>query len=329
MLQSQWTENDLVLRQVEPGSLPQGWVRLSVAACGICGSDLHRYRGPKVGGTIPGHELAGTVLQAQTPMPDTLYAVEPWVSCGACDYCRSGRLQHCRNGRLVGAQIAGGLAEFIDVPASNVHPVAPGVSPLEASFTEPFAVCVRAVHLARLQLDSRVLILGGGTLGLVTGLLARDRCAQVAVTCRYPAQAEAARALGLQAVEEGDAGHWAADAEPDVVVETVGGHADTINQAIALSRPGGRIVVLGLFQEQLPFDARGLVIKELSITGSKVMGVSEHGPEFRAAGQQLVRFQRELAVMQTHQFPLTQVTEAFATAFDKRTGAIKVTVVPG
>jgi threonine dehydrogenase-like Zn-dependent dehydrogenase len=328
MLQSQWTDSELVLRQVDPGPLPAGWVRLRVTACGIYGSDLHRYRGPKVGGTIPGHELCGTVLQAHDPMPDSLYAVEPWVSCGACDYCRSGRVQHCRSGRLVGAQIAGGLAEFIDVPATNVLPVAASLSALQASFTEPFAVCVRAVHLARLQLDSRILILGGGTLGLVTGLLARDRCAQVGITCRYPAQAEAARALGLEAVTEADAPNWATETEPDVVVETVGGHADTINQAIALARPGGRIVVLGLFQEQKPFDARGLVIKELSITGSKVMGISEHGPEFRAAGHQLVRFQAELAVMQTHQFPLTQVTDAFATAFDKRTGAIKVTVLP-
>lgn len=329
MLQARWTAEGLALGEAEPGPLPSGWVRLTVAACGICGSDLHRYRGPKSAGVVPGHELAGTVLQAPGPMPDALYAVEPWISCGACAPCESGRVQHCRHGRLIGAQVPGGLAEFIDVPAGNVHPVPGGLSPLQASLTEPFSVCLHAVQLARLQADTRVLVLGGGTLGLVCGLLARDRCARVGVTCRYPGQTAAALRLGLEPIPETEATDWARDAEPDVVVETVGGHADTVNQAIACARAGGRIVVLGLFQEPRPFDARSLVMKELSIVGSKVMGLGEHGREFQTAAGLVARFRSELAVLQTHQFSLRQVHQAFETALDKRSGAIKVTVLPG
>src|SRR5579883_1743967 len=105
MRQSLWTPNGIVLRDLDPSPLPAGWVRLKVAACGICGSDLHRYRHPGDGGT-PGHELVGTVLTAAQPMPDVLYAVEPWLAYGTCDYCLAGQRQHCRSGRLLGAQVA-------------------------------------------------------------------------------------------------------------------------------------------------------------------------------------------------------------------------------
>ena len=331
MLQSVWTDDGIQLQDVEPGPLTSGWARLKVEACGICGSDLHRYRSPRPGAaaSTPGHELAGWVLQANAATPDELYVVEPWLTCGACDYCLSGNSQNCRRGTLVGVHVAGGLAEFIDVPRNSLHRSAAAFSPLEASLTEPFAVCTRAVHLAGLKLDSRVLVLGGGSLGLICGLLARDTAVRVAVSARYEHQKEAARKLGLEPVAEEDVLVLAKDFEPDVVIETVGGSANTIEQAMQASRPGGRIVVLGLFSTMPPFDARALVQKELLITGSRVFGQSEHGPEFEAAARLLPRYRQELSVLQTHQFPLARIEDAFATSADKNSRSIKVTVLPG
>ena len=330
MRQSLWTQEGLVLRDdVEPGPLEPGWVRLRVGACGICGSDLHRYKGPPRPGTsVPGHELTGSVMQASTPLPDTLYAVEPWISCGHCDFCRAGKVQHCREGRLVGVQVPGGLADFIDAPEKNLYAVDPSLSALQGSLTEPVAVCVRAVHLARLQMDSRVLVLGAGSLGLISGLLVRDTAAQTAVSFRYPHQAEAARELGLDTVPEAEVLAWARENEPDVVIETVGGSANTLEQAVAAAKPGGRIVVLGLFSIAPALDMRALVHKELQITGSKVFGMSEWGPEFGASAKLLPRYRDEIDLLQTHQFALDDIAEAFACAADKHSQAIKVTLLP-
>lgn len=331
MLQSQWTDKGIALREVEPGPLAPDHVRLRISACGICGSDLHRYKQPgtSLGREVtPGHEFVGTIEDAGGPnLPDALYGVDPWQACGKCDYCLRGLSESCRSGLLVGVHIAGGFAEFIDVPVRNIHAQDPSLSPLEASLNEPFAVCVRTIHLAELKLDSRVLIIGGGTLGLICGALARDTAGRVAMTARYPHQAEAARKIGIEPVIEADTAAFAREFEPDVVIESVGGTANTIEQAMNAARVGGLIIVQGLFSKPSSIDASLFVFKELRMAGSKIYGQSFHGPEFAVATQILPRHRDTIKVLQTHQFPLSRLEDAFAAAADKTRSPIKVTVL--
>lgn len=331
MLRSIWTEQGIVLEDMEPEPLKDGWVRLQVQACGICGSDLHGYKDGVIrAGGMPGHEIAGTIMESNAgELPDELYAVEPWLWCGDCEFCRIGKVQHCRNSGLIGAMLPGGLGEFVDVPARHIYPSDASLNALEASLSEPFGISLRAVHIAELKMDTRVLVLGAGSLGLISGLLARDTAERVAISYRYESQKLAAEGLGLEAVPEADVVAWAQDFGPDVVIETVGGHANTMEQATASCRAGGRIVVLGLFSMQPPLDMRALIHKELKIMGSAFFGTSEHGPEFRASTKLLPRYKPELSVLQTHQFPLSRVADAFATAVDKTERPIKVTVLPG
>ena len=95
-----WTTDGLDVVDDGPGPLQPGWVRVSVEACGICGSDLHFFDGdiPRPVGTSPGHELVGTVVDAPAGLPDVRYAVSPNVTCGGtCSFCRTGRTrQPCR-----------------------------------------------------------------------------------------------------------------------------------------------------------------------------------------------------------------------------------------
>jgi (R,R)-butanediol dehydrogenase / meso-butanediol dehydrogenase / diacetyl reductase len=330
MLQSLWTEQGIVLKEVEPPALQDGWVRLKIHACGICGSDLHGYKDGKIRtGGKPGHEMSGTIMESTVDLPDELYAVEPWLWCGECEFCRIGKVQLCRKAGLVGASVPGGLADFIDVPAMHVYPSDSSLTPIEASLTEPFGICTRAVHLADLKMDTRVLILGAGSLGLISGLLARDTAERVAISYRYPSQAAAAAKLGLEAVPEEQVVEWAQDYGPDVIIETVGGHANTMEQATAAARPDGRIVVLGLFSENPALDMRALIHKELKVMGSAFFGTSEHGPEFRASTKILPHFKDDLKVLQTHQFPLSRVADAFEAAVSKDDRPIKVTLIPG
>ena len=161
----------------------------------------------------------------------------------------------------------------------------------------------------------------------MTGLFARDRSVEVGITARYPHQREAARRLGLEPLAEDALHDWARDRAPDVVFETVGGHADTLNDAIAVCRPGGRIVILGVFTKPPPIDALQLVIKEIQLVGSVLYGHGPARPEFAAATALLPRYAGELTSQLTHQFPLSATLEAFACASDKSQGPIKVTVL--
>ena len=330
MRQARWTQDGIEVLDVEPGPLRQGWVRLRVLANGICGSDLHFYRRelPPLEGTVPGHELVGTPLDGPRGLADDLYAVEPLTRCGHCDFCVSGNPQLCGSLRVIGIHENGGMSEFVDVPRYCLHAIVPAVPPLLASMAEPLAVAVRGTHLARLDASSRVLVLGAGSIGLLVGLLCRDRAARVAITARHPQQRNAAARLGLEAVTESELEPWALEYAPDVVIETVGGSADTLAQAVRLCRPAGRVIVLGVFLGDRPLNALLLMLKEIRVIGSNTYGTTRRGPEFRAAVELLARHRAELEPLQTHQFGLASLKGAFDCAADKRSGSIKVTIEP-
>jgi L-iditol 2-dehydrogenase len=331
MRRAVWTPGGLDLLDTEPGPLEPGWVRLRVEACGICGSDLHFWHGHlrRPLGTSPGHELAGTVVDGPAGLPDLRYAVSPNLACGTCEFCRRGRSNLCgRGGPGLGLGRDGGLAELVDAPVANLAAVPDGVDAVTASLTEPLAVTVRGVGLGRPEPDSRVLVLGAGSIGLCAALVARDRAGEVAITARHPHQRAAAEAIGVTVLGEDEAVPWGKEHRPDVVIESVGGVADTLGVALRVIRRGGRIVLLGSFSEPKAVDLQRLMMKEVSLLGSFCYGDGEREPEFAAAARLTGRWREELGALTTHQFGLASVADAFATAGDKSSGAIKVTLTP-
>lgn len=331
MRRALWTRDGLELTAVEAGPLDPGWARLRVAACGICGSDLHWWHGtmPRPLGTAPGHELAGTIVDGPAGLDDVLYAVSPNVSCGTCDFCRVGQTHLCDRalGRGLGMGADGGLSEVLDVPVTNLAPVTTD-DPVVAALTEPLAVALRGVSLADIAPDSRVLVLGAGTIGLGAALLARDRAAEVAITARHPHQAAAAAGMGVTVLGEDEGVTWAKERGADVVIESVGGAAPTLTEAVKACRKGGTIVLLGSFTEPRPVDLSKLMMKELRLQGSFCYGSTRRGSEYAAAAALTGRYAGELSSMTTHQFALDDVVPAFEAAADKSSGAIKVTILP-
>ena len=331
MRRATWTEDGLDVIEMEPPPLAEGWTRLRVQACGICGSDLHFWHGqvPRPLGTAPGHEIAGTVIDGPPGLPDARYAVSPNVCCGRCDFCTTGRTNLCRRGGYgIGLGRDGALADFVDAPAVNLAPIPDNVDAVIASLTEPLAVSLHGLGQANLVTDTTVLVLGGGTIGLCAALIARDRAGLVAITARHPQQRAAAEQLGVTVLGEGDALPWAKEHRPDVVVESVGGVADTIDVAVRAVRRGGRVVLLGSFGTPKPIDLQTLMMKEVALLGSFCYGTGDREPEFATAARLTGRWRDELRPMATHQFALADVATAFHTAGDKATGAIKVTIVP-
>ena len=320
---------DKALPELEPG-----WVRLQVASCGICGSDLHDFRGGGgVAGRTPGHEVAGHVTGAgAAALPaGTLAALEPIDSCGHCPCCMSGHYNRCAHGELFGLDRPGGFAEYLDVPAQRLHPLPAGLDVGIAALAEPLAVAVRAARLARLDLGARVAVLGGGTIGLLSVVAARAGGAgSIHVTARYPHQAELARALGAdEAFADIDAMHSATgDRAYDVVIETVGGHAHTIREAVRVADAGGTIVMVGVFDDETPLPALDFLSKELILVGSNCYALDADRGDFALATALLLQRRDGLAAMLTHRFSLDEIRRGFDTAMDKSTGVIKVQIQP-
>lgn len=311
-----------------------GWVRLAVASCGICGSDLHDFRrGGGVAGRTPGHEVAGYIADPGEPAlsAGTLVALEPIDSCGHCPCCRSGHYNRCATGELFGMDLPGGFAEYVEVPAQRLHPLPAGLDVGVAALAEPLAVAVRAVRLARMGFGARVAVLGGGTIGLLAVAAARAGGAgAIHVTARHPHQAALARALGADETFADIDAMYAevGDRSYDVVLETVGGHAPTIREAVRVADAGGIIVMIGVFDDETPLPALDFLSKELTLVGSNCYALDADRSDFGLATALLLRRKDDLEALLTHRFGLDEVRRGFETAMDKSTGAVKVQIQP-
>jgi threonine dehydrogenase-like Zn-dependent dehydrogenase len=327
---------NVVLDDVERPTPEMGEVVVRVRNCGICGSDLHWYYDQMmIPSVCPGHEIAGEVadvgagvtsLKAGDPV-----ALEGIASCGRCRYCATGEYQRCPRVRVVGITIPGGFAEYVKMPARHCFRVPAGVDFATAALSEPLGVAVHGVRLAGLEIGQRVAILGAGTIGLMAVVAARSGGAgEVIVVARRPQQKAAALALGADRVVADDDPNGIGgdiDVPIDLVVETVGGSADTLDTAVAACRPGGTICILGAFTRSPTFPALFVLAKELRLIGSFVYGRAGARADFDIVLDILRRQGRHIAeTVITHRVPLAEIARGFRTAADKTTGAIKVTI---
>jgi threonine dehydrogenase-like Zn-dependent dehydrogenase len=321
----------------EPGP---GEVRVRLLACGICGSDLHFYHGGFwAPGTTPGHEMAGEIDALGDGVSGLAtgdrVALEPFHTCGACEECAAGQPVRCRALRILGIHCGGGLAEFVTVQAHRAFPVPADLDPRIAALAEPMAVVVHGLRRGRLARGERVLVLGAGSIGLVATLAARELGAgEVFVTARHPHQAELAASLGATRVlredeaDESGIQALAREVPIDLVVETVGGSADTLKLATHAIRPGGRVCVLGLFFAPVPVEPMLLLLKEASLIWSNCYARSPGETDFATATRLVASRREALAPLLTHGVALGEASRAFALASDKKSGAVKVSVLP-
>jgi len=328
------------LREVPSPEPRAGEVLVRVRACGICGSDLHWFSGglppPAV---CPGHEIAGEVAACgpgvREPRPGDRVAVEPIVACRTCRDCQAGNPQRCPRLRILGIHLPGGLAEAVIAPAGALFRLPGSLDWAQGALAEPTAVCVHAMRLSGVASGERVLILGSGTIGLLAVLAARAAGASdVVISARHPHQAATAQRLGATRVfianEDGarERAAYAAEHPIDYVVETVGGRADTVIDAVGSVRPGGTVVVLGVFATPPALPALPLIIKEVRIVGSMLYDRTEGRADFEVAVDLLEHRRDAIAPLITHRMELDAAHSAFVTAADKRGGAIKVAVLP-
>jgi len=248
---------------------------VKVEAVGICGSDMHAWHGHdprRVPPMILGHEACGTVLEGTSPGLEHggRVVVNPLITCGACEYCQSGRSNLCQTRQLIGMEWPGAFAERVAIPARNLISVPDGVGPGVAALTEPCATAWHALALAaraawRPIPECRALVIGGGSVGLLGGLILKAwGAAEVRLAETNPARRETVDAAGLSAFDP--IASPAADASFDIVMDAVGAVA-TRAAAIAAVRPGGVIAHVGLQDWAGEFDARTLTLSEVTFVG--------------------------------------------------------------
>jgi threonine dehydrogenase-like Zn-dependent dehydrogenase len=282
---------------------------------GICASDLHL-----AAWNLPvtlGHEFAG-VLDDGTPV-----AVQPNAWCGACDRCLAGETQLCRVGasRLHGVSVDGGLADEVVVDRRCHVPLALGVEPALGALVEPLAVGVHAAGRAAVDAGDRVLVIGGGSIGLATVAALRHRGFDVDLVARHAHQRAGGELLGAN-VRLGD--------DYGAVIDAAGTQS-SLDGAVARVRPGGAVVVVATYWEPVTIDA-ALLTKEVRIVPSAMYGhpggIDGGASQFEAAAALLAARPEVVDALVHHRFGLDDAPEAFRVAGDRAAGAIKVLLEP-
>lgn len=301
---------------------------LAPVAVGLCATDLELIDGTMVylrqGASrlpmVPGHEWVARVEEVGAAVTDfsvnDLVVGECSIGCGHCPTCRSGSYHRCVDRRETGImRLDGALASRLIFPARAAHRVPQGVRVDDAALTEPLAVAYRAVQRAEIAHDSKVLVVGAGTIGLLAlQVLAAITSARTFAADIAPIRIEAAERLGARRHEVGLYQH---------VIEATGTAAG-IQAALASLAPGGRLVLVGLTgaaEVSLPID--DVVTRDQQIVGS--LGSPRVWPDVLDL---LARGDVHPSSIITHEFELTEVDAAIRLAREHKpeTGKILIRV---
>lgn len=256
-------------------------VQIAVLACGICGTDVEEYRAgplfvsaephPLTGSQAPlvlGHEFAGRVVAVGPGVEEVrlgdLVAIAPDLSCGSCRWCRAGRPNLCPLLASIGLAGDGGLAELCNVPARQAVPLPAHVAAEAAAIIETAAVAMAAIRRGRGHSSDRVVVVGGGTVGLMTVQAARAMgVAEVVLIEPIDARRRLGRSFGATAIAPGDTD----GVRGDLVIECSGAPAG-IAGALAAADRGARVVIVGVHERPAVLDALAVVTRELELLGS-------------------------------------------------------------
>lgn len=322
---------------VEMPKLGENDALIEVVEAGVCGSDLHTYRGvhpfrkPPV---ILGHEVAGRVhkLGARVSGVDigTRVAVEPQIACGECLYCSQGRYNICPKKIVPGVGgWKGTFAEYFVAPAERLLPLEDYVSYTSGVLAEPIAVGLHAARRAHVQ-ERSTLVLGLGPVGIGAAVSARMLGSRLVVgTDIAKPNLRVAQLLGVDDaidVSSQNLQQAARELSPEGFdsVIVAAGYPTAVTDAISLSKRGATIIAVTLFEEEITADLNQLVVQEREILGSSAYTSSD----FEMVVDWLNKGHLKPESMVTHVMPLEKAPEALE-ILDKRTEpAIKIILKP-
>jgi L-iditol 2-dehydrogenase len=286
LLLSEYSKLDVTTEMPRPVPGP-GELLISIAACGICGSDVHGYDGSS-GRRIPplvmGHEAAGIVAELGTDVRQfsvgDRVTFDSTVYCGDCEYCRAGDVNLCDNRQVVGVSCGdyrrhGAFAEYVVVPERIVYRLPDELSFTEAAMLEAVSVGLHAVQVADLGGGETALVIGSGMIGLLTLQAARaGGCSRVFVADIDPSRLKLARDMGAHEVIHGSGAEVMTEVHRltagkgvDVVFEAVGRN-ETIASSIDSVRKGGTVVLIGNITPEVKLPLQKVVSRQIRLQGT-------------------------------------------------------------
>ena len=316
-------------------------IRLKVKSSGICGSDLHMLDLGIFGSDFTiGHEFAG-LLEDGTPV-----AIEPVLYCGDCVPCGRGDYNLCHRAGtdVLGFGNDGGMAEEVLVASEQLVRLPDEDLVKDACLVEPLAVCARALRLAGLDgkanvvsdagFAPRVAIVGGGTIGQCAVAVARHAGAATTLIARHDSQREAGLRLGAEVPKAGvsdsaapDAATALPDSSFDIVVDAAG-TPDALQLCARLAAPGAAMSLVSTYWTGLELPGIEICMKEIRLYPSIMYGRYDNTRDADHAASVLAANPEIPKAIITHRYPLDAAPEAFATARDRASGAIKVVLEP-
>ncbi len=295
-------------------------VRIEVAYCGVCGTDLHIFLGHMDSRiTFPqviGHEMAGTIAAIGAGVEGWRQGdpvvVRPLDACGTCPACRAGHAHICQNLNFLGIDTPGAFQGSWTVPAHTLHRLPPSLSLERASLVEPIAVACHDVRMGEVEAGEEVVVIGGGPIGMLVALVARHEGGRVLVCEVNPFRVELARELGLEVVNPREVDLVAhveertGGAGADVVFEVSGSQAGA-EVMTQLPRTRGRIVVVAIFAEAPRVDLFRFFWRELRLCGVRVYEPEDFEKAIQLAADGALPLDR----LVTARRPLADLQEVF------------------
>jgi threonine dehydrogenase-like Zn-dependent dehydrogenase len=291
----------------------EGDTLIRVRQAGVCATDLEIVKGYMGFKGVLGHEFVGEVVEsADKGLVGKRVVGEINVVCGRCDLCLAGLSTHCRNRSVLGIlNHDGAFAEFVRLPAVNLHVVPKGVDNDQAVFVEPLAAAFQVLKQVKIDSRSWVTVLGDGRLGLLTAQVLRNAGCPVRVVGKHPEKLAMCEKWGIRS-------RILADIVPrhdqDVVVDCTGSAAG-FETAMAMVRPRGTIVLKSTVAGGKAINLAPLVVDEIQVVGSRC------GP-FKEAIRALAEKSVDVVSLISRRMKLEQGVEAFEYA--NRPGVLKV-----
>jgi threonine dehydrogenase-like Zn-dependent dehydrogenase len=336
-------------RTIRMGDAPDptvgpGEVLIEPAFAGLCGTDLHIFRGEFHSRVhcpaILGHEFGGTIIEVGRGTGDLKVgdrvSVDPIVSCHRCAPCLGGQINACRTLKLLGVDLNGGFGQLLSVPMGHVFPLPDNVPLRHVPLVEVYSLGHHILRRGRVQPGETVVILGAGKLGLaVLDVLCHSAGAAVTMIVDIqPFRLQTASTLGVDfAIDAGREDPVARVMEitkgvgADCVIECIGHHHPVdgqdppLAQAVQMIRHGGRIVTAGLGEQTSAVHFKTLVIKEGEIIASRVT-LGEFPRAIRLLGKGLLHPESLI----THKMALRDITTAFDQLDREEPSTIKIVV---
>ncbi len=319
-----------------------GEVLVRVAACGICGSDVHGYDGSS-GRRIPpivmGHEAAGTVTSVGLGVTGfsqgDRVTFDSSIYCGACAHCLRGEVNLCDNRQVLGVSCsdyrrAGAFVEFVVVPSRIIYRLPDNLSFAEAAMLEAVAVAVHAVSLTPISAGSRALVLGAGTIGLLTlQALRAAGCSRVFVADIDESRLKLARNAGASETFLADSNLAAqvrnrtAGAGVDIAIEAVGRN-ETVAASIDCVRKGGTVTLVGNISPEVTLPLQKVVTRQIRLQGS-----CASAGEYPRAIELLASGAIQVKPLISAIAPLQEGPQWFERLYAREANLMKVVLTPG